>query len=61
MTFVHLFEFVEIFFSLPLASLARCRACPDLVAAPTSPGLPIRAVSRGSPFPQSLTLQYRES
>lgn len=48
-TFVHLFEFVEIPFPPPFASLARRRACPDLVAAPTSPGLLIRAVSRGSP------------
>lgn len=48
-TFVRLFEFVEIPFPPPFASLARRRACPDLVAAPTSPGLLIRAVSRGSP------------
>lgn len=60
MTFVHLFEFAEICFPPPCLSLARRRACPDLVAAPTSPGLLSRAVFRGSPLPQSLTLHYRE-
>lgn len=46
---MRLFEFVEIPFPPPFASLARRRACPDLVAAPTSLGLLIELSPPGLP------------